>query len=33
MIVQAHDYAGTFAPNQPPGPSELLSMVTEVIYW
>lgn len=33
MIVQAHDYAGTFAPNQPPGPSELLSMTAEVIYW
>ena len=33
MILQSHNYAGTFAPNQPPGPSDLLSMIAEVIYW
>ena len=26
MIVQTHDYAGSFAPNLPPGPSDFVSM-------
>ncbi len=30
MIVQTHDYAGVFAPAQPPGPSDFVSMVLDV---
>jgi len=33
MTVQSHDYAGTFAPNQPPGPSEIYSMRLNFIWW
>ena len=29
MLVQAHDYAGAFAPNLPPGPSDFISMRLE----
>lgn len=31
MTVQAHDYAGTFAPNQPPGISEMFGITLEVV--
>jgi hypothetical protein len=33
MTVQSHDYAGTFAPNQPPGPSAFNSMRLNFIWW
>ena len=31
MVVQSHDYAGVFAPSQPPGPSDFVSMVIDLI--
>lgn len=33
MTVQTHDYAGTFAPNQPPGPSDIQSMRLDFSLW
>ncbi len=33
MTVQSHDYAGTFAPNQPPGPSDINSMRLNFCFW
>ena len=31
LVVQSHDYAGVFAPSQPPGPSDFVSMVIDLI--